>query len=162
MADGMLDLNGTGVTIESVLEAEGHYASTIKGVSMRPMLKTARDVVVLQRVNAGERLSRFDVALYKVGEKYVLHRVIDIDENKGVYIIRGDNTYSLEYVKFDSVLARLISFNRAGKHHSVDERSYLSYAAFWNAIYPVRSVLAKCRRALGRVKRAIFKSKNEP
>ena len=152
----MLQINTGERTIESVLGEHGCYASTIRGVSMRPLLKTDRDVVVLNRVE-GAGLSKYDVALYKVGERYVLHRIIDIDESRGLYIIRGDNTYSLEYVKYDQVLAVLVSFNRRGKHHSVSERGYRFYSVLWHHIYPLRYVFHLARCAASRVKRAIIK-----
>ncbi len=145
--------------IESVLDKNGVYASVTEGVSMRPLFKTHRDVVVLKRPT--ERLSKYDVALYRAYEKYVLHRVIGIDEKSGVYLIRGDNTFKIERIPFGKVIAVLVSFNRAGKHYSVTDRGYLRYVSFWNFIYPIRFVLHKVRALLARIYRALFRRKKK-
>ena len=60
------------VTIEELIETEGKYVGPTVGVSMLPMLKSGRDSVVIEKKQA--RLKPLDVALYKRGEKYVLHR----------------------------------------------------------------------------------------
>ena len=43
-----------------------------------------------------EILKKYDVALYKRGSSYILHRIIGIQN--GEYLIRGDNTYRMEHV----------------------------------------------------------------
>ena len=75
------------ITIEELIGSEGRYVGPTVGVSMLPMLKTGRDSVVIVKKEA--RLRPLDVALYKRGDKYVLHRVISVID--GGYIIRGDN-----------------------------------------------------------------------
>ena len=145
-----------GVNVGDVLSKDGYFASVTEGVSMWPLFKTHRDMVVLQACT--ERLKKYDVALYRGKDKYVLHRIIGIDESRGVYIIRGDNTYSFEYVKFDSVIAKLIKFNRKGKHREVTDLSYRIYVRVWNFIYPIRRLV---RGVLIRVKRLLFKKKSE-
>ncbi len=154
----MIGLDKDGVSIEDVLEEHGSYASVIKGVSMRPMLKTDRDVIVLQKAEAC--LKKYDVALYKVGEKYIFHRIIGVDKEKKIYIIRGDNTYKKEYVSFDVVLAYLTAFNRKGKHYTAEHRGYKIYSIVWNFIYPVRYFLHGCSLLLSRALRK-FKGKSQ-
>ena len=140
----------------SELEKNGVYASVTKGVSMQPLFKTNRDMIILKR-GSGE-LSRFDVALYRLPSgKYVLHRVIRVLPDK--YVIRGDNTYSLEYVPKEWVLAVLTEFNRKGKRISVENKGYRLYARLWNFIYPVRFLYVKARSLAGRVYRKLFKRK---
>ena len=60
--------------IEDVLAERGTYIGPTVGVSMLPMLKNRRDTIVVKAKT--ERLKRLDVALYKRGENYVLHRVL--------------------------------------------------------------------------------------
>ena len=79
-------------TIEEVLLSRGKYIGPTVGVSMLPMLKNRRDTIVVEAKK--ERLQRLDVALYRRGDAYVLHRVLQPIE--GGYIIRGDNCYSDE------------------------------------------------------------------
>ena len=63
-------------SIEDILEKEGSYAALTDGVSMRPLFKTHRDMVVLTPPD-GE-LKKYDVVLYRVVDKYILHRIIAV------------------------------------------------------------------------------------
>lgn len=141
-------------TIAEELATHGSCASTTRGPSMRPLLKTGRDVVVIE-VPKGD-LRRFDVALYRYPSgKYVLHRVIRVREDE--YLIRGDNTYQMEHIPKEWVIGVLVRFNRKGRSHSVNERPYRAYVAFWNFIYPVRHVLHALRRLAGRAYHKLIK-----
>ena len=62
--------------IEEILQKEGCLVTTTAGVSMYPMLRNRRDTVVIRP--AAGRLKKYDVALYKRGESYVLHRVVKV------------------------------------------------------------------------------------
>ena len=132
--------------IEKVLDRDGVFASVTEGTSMRPLFKTHRDMIVVEKCS--DRLKKHDVALYKTGEKYILHRIVKIDEKNGVYIIRGDNTYVNEHIPFDAVIGRLITFNRNGKHHSVKELGFRLYSAAWVFFYPIRKIAYKSLRAV--------------
>ena len=140
--------------VEEALCKHGTYAGNTVGVSMRPLFKTHRDVVVLKKTD--RELKKYDVVLY-IGKsgKYVLHRIIG--QKDGVYVIRGDNTYIKEYVPKESVLAYLVSFNRKGKRHSVEEFGYKLYSKVWNFIYPIRFCVYKPFALLRKVKRKLFK-----
>ena len=151
----MLELKNGERGIESILEQTGSYISVIRGRSMRPLLKTDRDAVVIERIGS-DPLKKYDVALYTVGDKYILHRVISVNAEKQIYVIRGDNTYEPEYIPFCAILGKMVAFNRRGKHHSVNERGYRAYVSFWHFIYPVRRFFVSIRRALGRIKRKIL------
>ena len=129
---------------EDLLQKEGRLVYKTKGTSMEPMLRQNRDLVIIEIPSA--RLQKYDVALYRCGEKYILHRVIGVEDE--YYNIRGDNTYSIEQVPFDAVIGVLKSFNRKGKLHDVSERSYRFYVRFWNAIYPLRALWKRVRQLL--------------
>ena len=140
--------------IENELDTYGVYASNTKGVSMEPLFRTNRDMVIIRKPS--EELKKYDVALYRSGRgKYVLHRVIGVKENE--YLIRGDNTYIIEHVPKDNVIGVLTEFNRKGKHHLCTEGGYIFYSAFWNFIYPIRFLYRKVRSLLGRIYRFVFK-----
>ena len=62
------------LNIEEILKRDGVYVSTTSGISMSPMLRDRRDTIVVTPVAGG--LKKYDVALYKRGDSYVLHRVI--------------------------------------------------------------------------------------
>ncbi len=146
-----------GASIEETLIKEGVIAAVTSGVSMRPLFRTHRDMVILKR--AENTLKKFDVALYKSGEKYILHRVIKVIPEEKIYIIRGDNTYRKEKVPFDAVLAYLISFNRRGKSGKVTDLSYRLYSAAWHFIYPIRNFIHALKTVLAKAYRKIIPRK---
>lgn len=121
---------------------------------MWPLFKTDRDMVIIEKPN---RLLRpYDVALYRTNSgKYTLHRVIKTTEKE--YVIRGDNTYSLEHVPHGRVIGVLTEFTRKGKHHTVNDRSYVFYSRIWNYIYPIRYVIRIPRPLLVKMYRLLFK-----
>ena len=140
--------------VEEELRKHGTYAGNTVGVSMRPLFKTHRDVVVLKKTD--RELKKYDVVLY-IGKsgKYVLHRIIG--QKDGVYVIRGDNTYIKEYVPKERVIAVMVSFNRKGKHHTTEEFGYKLYSRIWNFIYPIRFIFNKFCVLLRKIKRKLFK-----
>ena len=137
---------------EDVLAAEGFYLGPPVGVSMWPMLRNRHDVMMV--VPAARELRRYDVALYRRGEKYVLHRVVGHYENgseKG-YVICGDNCVTLEYIPRENVLGVLSGFYRDGRHIDCEtSRGYHAYSKLWVALFPVRKV---CKSASAMVRRA--------
>ena len=157
----MSELCTAEINIEEELRNNGYYASTTKGVSMEPLFRTRRDVVVLKATD-GE-LKKYDVALYKANGNYVLHRIVCID--KDCYLIRGDNTYSLERVPKSDVLAVLVEFVRAGKKHSCTERGYRLYSVIWTKGYHLRVFLRFLKRVITypfrRLRRALRRKNNE-
>ena len=131
--------------IEEVLKEKGVYMGPTVGVSMLPMLKTRRDTIVVKPKT--ERLKRLDVALYKRGEDYILHRVLEsVDDG---YIIRGDNCYANENVPEDAVIGVLTEFFRKDKHILCTDEKYIRYAEKRLKTY-------KFRRFFVRIKRKIF------
>ena len=129
------------MTFEKLLEEDGKLVYRTRGVSMEPMLRQNRDLVVIEV--PASRLKKYDVALYKRGTSYVLHRVIGVKSDH--YLIRGDNTYALETVPDSAVLGVLTAFQRKGKKYSVTDWNYRCYVRFWNAIYPLRALRARGR-----------------
>ena len=141
--------------IETVLQENGVYVGPTVGVSMLPMLKNRRDTIVVRPKT--ERLKRLDVALYRRGDSYVLHRVIEpID---GGYIIRGDNTYSDEHIPEEWVFGVLTEFFRKDKHIYCTDEKYLRYAEKRVKSYKVRRFFVLTRvkilRFGGKILRAL-------
>ena len=124
-------------TFETLLARDGRLVYKTRGISMKPMLYENRDLVIIS-VPQG-RLQPYDVALYRRGSAYVLHRVIQVREND--YLIRGDNTYRMEVVPDSAVIGVLTGFKRKGKDYSVQDPMYRRYVRIWCAIYPMRAVL---------------------
>ena len=139
------------MTFEDMLARDGYLVYRTRGTSMEPMLRQNRDLVTA-RVPTG-RLKKYDVALYKRGKAYVLHRVVGVKPDH--YLIRGDNTYAIERVPDEAVIGVLSAFLRKGKNHDVNERGYRAYVRVWNVIYPLRCVLAFWRRVAVRLARRL-------
>ena len=139
------------LTIEQVLQTRGTYIGPTMGVSMLPMLKTGRDTIVVQAKT--ERLQPLDVALYKRGDDYVLHRVIRVVEDG--YIIRGDNCYNDENVPEETVIGVLTEFFQAEKHVLCTDEKYLAYAQKRVKNYKRRRWLMRLRAFGGKILRKL-------
>ena len=146
------------ITIETVLRENGKYVGPTVGVSMLPMLKNRRDTIVV--LPKKERLKPLDVALYKRGDAYILHRVLEVKEDG--YLIRGDNCYVDENVPEHAVIGVLSEFFRKGKHYYCTDEKYLKYVRKHLKDYKNRRkrVLfkAKCKGGIKKILR-IFKKK---
>ena len=140
-----MDTTNEKLKIEDVLKEKGVYMGPTVGVSMLPMLKTRRDTIVVKPKT--ERLKRLDVALYKRGDAYILHRVLQVID--GGYIIRGDNCYADENVPEDAVIGVLTEFFRKDKHILCTDEKYIRYAE-------KRLKRYKFRRFFVQIKRKIF------
>lgn len=139
-------------SFEEILGKCGTLVYKTEGESMRPLLVQGRDVVIISRCN--RPLEKYEVPLYRVGEKHYLHRVIGFEE--GGYLIRGDNTYRIEHIKKEAVIGVMTGFIRKGKRYSVTDPAYRRYVRLWVApFYPLRLVLRKCRSALGKLRRRL-------
>lgn len=141
--------------IEDRLKEDGIYAGLTTGVSMRPMLRTGRDTILISPVEG--RLKKYDVPLYRRGDAYILHRVIRVCEDG--YEIRGDNCMTLERVTDEQIVGVLSGFRRGEKYVAVDDKRYLFYAKLWVAIHPIRWIFMLLRRIAGRCYHRIFSKK---
>ncbi len=138
-------------TFEEILKKDRRLVYKTRGISMLPMLHQNRDIVVI--VPPEVRLKKYDVALYKRGSSYVLHRIIGIQD--GEYLIRGDNTYRIEHVPQELVIGVLTGFVRNGKSYTAEDTGYQIYCRLWNAIYPMRKLLFLMRIAAGKTARLL-------
>ena len=136
---------------EEVLEQKGWLVYKTKGISMLPMLHENQDLVVIRTPEG--RLKKYDVALYKRGKSYVLHRVIGV--RKDGYDIRGDNTYFIEKVPEQAVIGVLTSFTREGEKYEVTDLRYRLYSRVWNMIYPFRVLYRRCFYIAWRIARKL-------
>ena len=142
--------------IKTLLETEGRFVGTTSGVSMRPMIISGRDVVVIEKKT--QRLKLLDVALYMRNNKdYVLHRVLEVTDSG--YIIRGDNCYYNEVVKEEEVIGVLTQYFKKEKPIMVEDKKYLRYVKrrlFW---YRPRRFFVLIKLKLRKVARRIIKGK---
>jgi len=130
--------------IEKVLECEGVFVSTTSGVSMYPLLRNRRDTIIVTPTKG--RLKKYDVALYRRDENYVLHRVIKVLPDS--YIIRGDNCILLEHVKDTEILGKLTGIYRADKAVRMTGVGYKLYSKAIVLINPLVCLKLKLKARL--------------
>ena len=145
-----------GVTYEQQLERYGKILRTNVGVSMLPLLREGRDVMIIERPNG--RLKKYDMPLYRRGDDYVLHRIIKV--NPDGYDIIGDNCVSIERdVKEEQVIGVLTGIIRDGKEYLLDSFTYKLYYHIWCDFLYIRILLLKikflCKGALRRIRRLL-------
>ncbi len=140
------------MTFEEELERHGGFIFTNVGDSMLPLIRQGRDVLEITAKPAG-RLKKYDVALYKVGGRYILHRVLKVREKD--YVIAGDNNSYLEYVTDEQIIGLLSGLTRDGRRVELSGRRYRLYLFFRCDLYPVRFAARRLRAVAGRVKRGI-------
>lgn len=143
--------------VEEALQTQDTVAFLTNGASMRPLLRTHKDIVVITK--AEHPLKVGDVPLYKKKgiKKLILHRIIGIMPD-GTYIIRGDNTYQKEYVPECDIVGVMTALYRGGKHIDCNSsKIYKIYVKINKFLYPVRYVWkTKIRAFLGKIKRRIL------
>lgn len=153
---------GTSRSIEDVLNSEGVLIWATYGTSMRPLLKTNRDVVEIRRpqdVYEDGILRVNDVALYKIPLKkfegqYVLHRVRKVCD--GYYVICGDNNVFMEHVPFEWVVGVMSGLTRRGKDVDLNGFAYRAYVKHWGGRYRRRMILKRISFKLKKPLRPIY------
>ncbi len=137
-----LSPEGMHTDLEALLRRDGSLVCRPRGVSMEPMLRQNRDLVVIRLPVS--RLKKYDVALYRQGDECVLHRVIGVEKDH--YRIRGDHTYTVEHVPDRDVIGVLTAFRRKGKEITPQSPGYILYTRLWHALYPFRALCHFLRR----------------
>lgn len=139
--------------IEDVLRTKGVYVGVPVGISMKPMLHQQRDTIIITPCTG--RLCKYDVPLYKRGDKYLLHRIVEVKEDG--YVICGDNCLNKEYdITDEKILGVLTGFYRGDKQINMDGFAYKLYSRLWVAIYPLRRVLMRIRLLIVKVVKRII------
>ena len=108
----------------------------VKGRSMLPFILGGQDSAVLTR--PGE-LRPGDVVLARIdGRRYVLHRIIEVSDDR--IVLMGDgNIRGQEICRPEDVLARADEIVAAdGTHRRLDTPKALRRARLWRRLLPVR------------------------
>lgn len=130
-------------TFEEQLDKYGSFTYRNTGISMMPLLKQGRDLFTVRKKQPGERLKKYDVALYRRGDQYVLHRVLELID--GGYIIRGDNCLNKENVKENDIIAVMTEYVHKGKAHTVEDKAFISYTKRMMFFSPIRIFYGKSK-----------------
>lgn len=148
-------------SFEDMLNNRGFLVYTNVGFSMLPLLRQRRDIIEIRK-KGPERCKKYDVALYKRGDKYILHRVLKVLPDG--YLIAGDhNTFVERDVTDKMILGVMTRVIRNGKDIYMDNPWYRLYVHLWCDCWPARMlllrVIRKARGILGAVKRRLFPRK---
>ena len=131
------------MNFEAYLDQLGTLVYTNVGTSMLPLLRQGRDLFTLEKKNQS-RCRVGDVVLYRQGEKYVLHRVVEVREHD--YVILGDNCVRREFGITDAdMIGVMTGFVRNGKEHRVTDLGYRMYSALWLRTEKPRVFLKRSR-----------------
>ena len=146
------------MNFEQLLERDGRLAYTNKGVSMMPLLRQDRDVMIIEK-KGPQRCRKLDAVLFKRPNvsgrgAYVLHRVLRVNDD-GTYWIIGDNCVSGETVAEAQVLGILTAVVRDGRTIPVTNRWYRLYVNTWCRFYHLRIALLRARHFVGRCLRKL-------
>jgi hypothetical protein len=143
-------------SLKEILDTTGRYTGLTMGTSMKPLIHHQKDNIIVVK-NKG-RLKKYDVPVYVTPKgKYIMHRVIKVCDDH--YVIVGDNLLTKEYVTDDMICGVLVGFYKNGKHYVDCQNSvlYKIYSRVWVALLPIRPLLLLPSRAIGWIKRHIFK-----
>ena len=143
------------VSIKEELLRSGYIVYTNKGVSMMPLLRQDKDLMIIEKKKEGS-LKKYDAVLFlRDNGQYVLHRILKVREKD--YWIVGDHCVSGEYVREEQIIGVLTGVIRDGKRISVTDRKYRFYVWLWCDFYPVRFFLLRMKslayRAVRKLKR---------
>ena len=151
-------MNESAERIREIIASEGHYVSTSVGVSMRPMLRSRRDTLVI--VAKPPELKKYDVVLYSSNGKLVLHRVVRALTD--ACDIRGDNCFFTEYgIKNEQIIGVLSEFWRGEKKISTRGFFYRLYSRVWVCSYPLRRFVRRARNFSIKIFRKLFRRRKQ-
>lgn len=151
------------MTFENQLKNKGYLVYASVGYSMLPLLRQKRDIVVIRKKEPG-RCGKYDVVLYRRGDRYILHRVLRVLPDG--YLIAGDNNTFVERdVTDDMILGVMTRVIRDGKSIPVTALSYRIYTHIWCDAYPLRMAALKVKRrvwaAAGKARRALARRREK-
>lgn len=115
-----MDINE--VSIESKLNTDSILLSNVCGTSMFPFLFNNTSVTISKT----SIVRLYDVVLFKINNKYILHRVIAINDD--IYSTLGDNCLDIYNINKESILGVLSGYYRFNKYikitPSINKRYY--------------------------------------
>ena len=125
----------------------------LEGDSMRPLIRRGKDPVTI--VPLRRELMKGDVVLFRLGERYVVHRVWQLKD--GLVRTFGDNCWNPEpWFPEEQVLGQVVRYVRGGRTHRLDTPAARAWGRLWMAIHPIRLCYKRLRSLAGRCYRKIF------
>lgn len=144
--------------LRELLERDGRLVYTCRGVSMLPLLRQKRDLMVIEK-KTDRRCKRLDAVLFvRPNGQYVLHRILKVYDD-GYWIV-GDNCIGGENVSEKQVIGILKGVQRGKRYLDCEGRLCRLYAHLWGDVYPVRFIIQRlwrfAKRCLRFLKRKLF------
>lgn len=125
----------------------------LEGDSMRPLIRRGKDPVTIVPLSRG--IMKGDVVLFRLGERYVVHRVWQLKE--GLVRTFGDNCWNPEpWFPEEQVLGQVVRYVRNGRTHRLDTPAARAWGRLWMAIHPIRLCYKRLRSLAGRCYRKVF------
>ena len=147
------------VSFEAFLASKGYLLYTNIGTSMLPLLRQRRDIIEIHRKDPMTRCKRYDVVLYKRGDRYILHRILKVRPND--YVICGDHNIWREYgITDELILGVMTRVIRDGKPIYPTDWKYKLYVHLWCDFYHVRAAILYAKmvfRAVGQRLKRLFR-----
>lgn len=105
----------------------------VKGFSMRPMMRSEKDKVIVVR-HTEKDIKHRAVMLFRHNGHHIMHRIITIDGNDITFA--GDGNYrKTEQVTKDDIVAQVTAIIRpSGRTISLDSRRWRIYSTIWLAL----------------------------
>ena len=145
------------LTFEQVLERDGRLAYTNKGVSMMPLLRQNRDIMIIERKGEA-RCRKLDAVLFKRRNSrvvdYVMHRILRVNGD-GSYWIIGDNCVTGDTVAEADIIGILAAVVRDGRTIPVSSPIYRLYVNTWCRFYRLRITILRMKHLVGRCLRKL-------
>jgi len=131
--------------IEEALNQQESVSFLVQGTSMSPTFKHLHTEVFLKQK---DRYLPQDVCLFKMKNKYFLHRLIKINNNRCFF--RGDHLYRYEVCQVDQILAYVYQFKNGDRLMSVNQIRYMLKVRFYLIFKQVKMILRSVyRRVFG-------------
>lgn len=112
----------------------------VKGNSMLPFFRDTKTLIELKKTNT---YKKYDVILFKLENKYYVHRIIKINEDR--IICMGDALTSKEIINESNIIARVISYQNK-KLINTNSKKYKIRVTLWMLLRPIRRLIVKIIR----------------
>ena len=130
--------NHTLVAEISRLVNEGTQVTFVpKGCSMLPFIRGGRDSVALIK---DDNISPLDIVLAKVGNTFVIHRIIAMDGDR-ITLMGDGNLSGKEHCLKKDIIAKVVKIIKDGKQIDCTGGNHRKKALLWQKLLPVRRYL---------------------
>lgn len=133
--------------VTTMLKEGQDVTINVRGASMHPFLSESRgDQVILEGAEAGTpdgrervKVNVNDIVLFRLGDRYILHRILKINDND-IAEIQGDGILNAkEHCHRDQILARVSTIIRSGKDAiNTKSSTYRRNVRIWMILKPLR------------------------